>query len=75
MLKAINIKGYRFGRNANQWYSDGFAMLDTETDTFVSLDGFTPYILRTKKLVQACIDAGWPETMKRVAHSGTRQAG
>ncbi|MCH5340094.1 MAG: hypothetical protein J1E01_01375 [Acetatifactor sp.] len=68
MIKAVNMKTYRFGKLANIRYS-GFGMLDTETNTFVSFDSVTPYVLDTKKIIQSCIDAGWPETLKRVAQA------
>lgn len=68
MMKAVNMKNYRFGKNANSYY-EGFGILDTETDTFASFDGRDPYVLRRKHIVQSCIDAGWTETMKRVAHA------
>ena len=66
MIKAVNMKNYKFGKLANIEYI-GFGMLDTETNTFVSYDGFKPYVLERKKMIQSCIDAGWPATMKRVA--------
>lgn len=68
MIIAVNMKGYKFGKLANIRYS-GFGMLDTETNTFVSFDGTTPYVLNTKKLIQSCIDGGWAETLKRAAHA------
>lgn len=68
MIKAVNMKTYRFGKLENIMYS-GFGMLDTETNTFVSFDGVKPYVLDTKKIIQSCIDAGWPETLKRTAHA------
>ena len=67
MIKAVNMKSYRFGKYGNIEYH-GFGMLDTETDTFVSFDGRTPYVLATKKIIQSCIDANWPESLKRAAH-------
>lgn len=68
MIKAVNMKNYRFGKKANIAYK-GFGMLDTETDTFVSFDGINPYVLATKKVIQGCIDGNWPETLKRVIHA------
>lgn len=69
MIKAVNMKGYEFGGKGYSFIMEGFGMLDTETDKFVSHDGRIPYVLRSKKLVQSCIEAGWPETFpKRVAH-------
>lgn len=68
MIKAVNMKSYKFGKRANIMYS-GFGMLDTETNTFVSFDGVTPYVLTTKKIIQSCIDARWPETLKRAVHA------
>jgi hypothetical protein len=69
MIKAVNIKGYRFGKLGNRSYGRGFAMVDTERDEFVSWDGKTPYVLESKKLIQSCINAGWPATMKRCTHA------
>lgn len=68
MLKAVNMKGYRFGKNANIEYN-GFGMLDTSTGTFVSHDGRRPYTFSLKRTAQSCIDAGWPVGMARVAHA------
>ena len=68
MIKAVNMKGYRFGKLANIEYK-GFGMLDIETNTFVSFDGVKPYVLTTKKFVQSCIDAEWPKTLERVNHA------
>lgn len=68
MIKAVNMKNYRFGKNANQYYI-GFGMLDTETNTFVSLDGIHPYVLGTKKIIEACIAGDWAATLERVAHA------
>lgn len=68
MIKAVNMEKYRFGKLGNKGYV-GFGMLDTKTDTFVSLDGFNPYVLRKKRIIQLCIDECQPETMKRVAHA------
>ncbi len=68
MIKAVNMKKYRFGKLANRQYI-GFGMLDTEANEFFSFDGQNPYVLTTKKIIQSCIDAGWPETMKRVTHA------
>lgn len=68
MIKAVNMKSYRFGKLANRYYK-GFGMLDTETNTFVSFDGVNPYVLGSKKYIQSCIDGDWPKTMRRVAHA------
>lgn len=68
MIKAVNMKNYRFGKLSNKRYI-GFGMLDTESNTFVSFDGITPYVLSSKKYIQSCIDGNWPETLKRVSHS------
>ncbi len=68
MIKAVNMKNYRFGKLANKQYI-GFGMLDTKTNEFLSFDGQNPYVLTTKKIIQSCIDAEWPETMKRVTHA------
>lgn len=69
MIKAVNMKNYRFGKSANKYYI-GFGMLDTDTNTFVSFDGCTPYVLSTKKYIQSCIDGDWAKSMYRVAHAG-----
>lgn len=68
MMKAVNMKNYRFGKMANRMYI-GFGILDTETDEFVSHNGKDPFVLTTKKHVQSCIDADWPATLQRVAHA------
>lgn len=68
MIKAVNMKNFRFGKAGNVRYV-GFGMLDTETNDFVSFDGCTPYVLKTKKLIESCIAAEWPETMKRAQHA------
>ena len=69
-MKAVNMKNFRFGTGYTCFYFSGFGMYDEETKTFVSADGRMPYVLRTKKLVEACIAA---ETYKafpaRVAHN------
>ena len=70
MIKAVNMKNYRFGKLGNYRY-EGFGMLDTETNTFVSYNGSDPYVLRTKKIIQSCIDAKWFETMNRCTHFGS----
>ena len=69
MLKAVNMKNYRFGKKANIG-AYGFGILDEETNTFVSLEGFRPYCLRTKKIMQSIIDSGWCDQMERVAYTG-----
>ncbi len=68
MIKAVNMNKYRFGKLANISYK-GFGMYDTESDTFVSYDGIVPYVLTTKKMIESCILADWPSTLKRVAHA------
>lgn len=68
MIKAVNMKNYRFGKLGNIYYK-GIGMLDTESNTFLSMNGKDPYVLTTKKVIQSCIDGGWPVTMKRVAHA------
>lgn len=65
MIKAVNMKTFRFGKLGNSYYI-GFGMYDTDTEKFLSLDGIQPYVLRTKKTIQSCIDGGWPATMKQV---------
>lgn len=66
MIKAVNMKGFRFGKNANMGFRRGFGMLNTETNEFYSFDGVTPYVLETKKLVQSCINGNWVDTLKTV---------
>lgn len=67
MIKAVNIKGYKFGNGVYKFFfSAGFAMMDTDTNEFLSMDGVRPYVLRTKKLVNSCIDGEWPKKMLRV---------
>lgn len=66
MIKAVNMKNYRFGKNGSRAYK-GFGIIDTETNTFASFDGFHPYVLAQKKYIQSCIDGGWVETLDRVA--------
>lgn len=65
MLKAVNMKNYRFGKLSNIVY-EGFGAIDTETNEFISFDGSTPYVLRTKKIMQSVIDADWAMTMNSV---------
>lgn len=65
MIKAVNIKPYRFGKLGNMAYSKGFAMLDTDTNEFLSADGKFPYVLETKKIIQSCIDAGWEDILRK----------
>lgn len=68
MIKAVNMKGYRFGKLGNiEW--KGYAMLDTDTNEFLSIDGFKPYVLTRKKYIQSCIDGGWASDMKRVNYT------
>lgn len=68
MIIAVNMKNYRFGYNGCVGFN-GFGMLDTETGKFVSHDGKYPYVLRTKKLVTACINNGCPEAFAaRIDH-------
>lgn len=64
MIKAVNMKNYRFGKLGNKRFS-GFGAIDTDTNSFVSFDGINPYVLGTKKLIQSCIDAGWCNELKR----------
>lgn len=56
MIKAVNMKGYKFGKLASRMYA-GFGMLDTETDEFLSFDGFHPYVLDRKKLFSLALMA------------------
>ena len=66
-MKAVNMKGYKFSTSGGFKFTiSGFGILDEETGTFASFDGRTPYVLRSKKLIQSCIEAGWTESMKRV---------
>lgn len=66
MLKAVNMKGYKFGTKGYKFSMNGFGMVNPETNEFASFDGKVPYVLRTKKLIESCIDGGWPEKMLRV---------
>jgi len=66
MLKAVNMKWYRFATKGGKFAMHGFGMVDTETNEFASFDGKVPYVLRTKKLIESCIADGWPEKMLRV---------
>ena len=69
MIIAVNMKNYKFGAGRFTCSMQGFGMLDTDTDQFVSMDGRVPYVLRTKKIVEGCIAAGWPEQIRlRVSH-------
>lgn len=68
MMKAVNMKGYKFGSGSYKFTMNGFGMFDTETEEFVSFDGKIPYVLRTKKLTEICIEGKWPEKLKRVKH-------
>lgn len=65
MIKAVNMKNFRFGKNGNVEYI-GFGMWDEETNEFCSFDGFRPYVLAKKKYIDSCIAADWAETLKRV---------
>ena len=65
MIKAVNMKDYRFGKLGNIHYT-GFGMINTETKEFYSFDGKLPYVLRTKRIMESCIAGGWFETMKTV---------
>lgn len=65
MIKAVNMKGYRFGKTGSIRYV-GFGMLDEESNSFFSFDGKTPYVLPVKKIIQSCIDAGWQGSMVAV---------
>lgn len=64
MIKAVNIKNYKF-KNGSAYFSRGYAMIDTETNEFVSFDGVLPYVLDRKNIIQSCIDGGWWQQMKR----------
>lgn len=69
MFKVVNMKGYRFGEKKNiEWI--GFGIIDEKTNSFISLEGFKPYCLATKKIMQSVIDSGWCEGMERVAFTG-----
>ena len=67
-MKAVNMKNYRFGQQANHQYI-GFGILDEATNTFASFDGKNPYVLPIKKTIQSCIDAGWADSLKRVGYT------
>lgn len=68
MIITVNMKNYKFGKQANRIYK-GFGMLDTETDEFISHDGFAPYVLTKKYIAQSMIDCGWAASLKTVQHS------
>lgn len=67
MIKAVNMKNYKFKRGSYTVWYVGFGILDTETNEFLSMDGKNPYVLNTKKIVQSCIDAGWTAKMTGIA--------
>lgn len=71
MFKAVNVKDYRFGKNGCIIF-EGFAILDTESNEILSMDGRLPYVLNRKKVIQSCIDGGWVDTMKRVTFTTRR---
>lgn len=66
-MKAVNMKNYKFGKLGNTYY-EGFGILDTETNSFVSLDGIHPYVLAKKSIIQICIDDNLLGETKRVAY-------
>lgn len=66
MYKVVNMRNYRFGALKNIMYI-GFGILDMSNNTFVSYDGFEPYVIDKKYIMQSVVDADWPATMKRVA--------
>ena len=70
MIKAVNMKNFKFKATSfGSVMYRGFGMLDTETNSFVSFDGVHPYVLKSKKIIQSCIDGNWPETLERVDYS------
>lgn len=62
MLKAVNMKAYRFGKLGNIRYT-GFGILNTESGKFLAHNGH-PYVLRTKLLAQNCIDNHFENIMR-----------
>ena len=64
-MKAVNMKNYRFGTKGFAFMMEGFGMYDEETDSFASIDGRVPYVLRTKKAIEACIEADFPNVVCR----------
>ena len=63
-MKAVNMKNYKFGDKVKWYYVKGFGMYDEATNSFASMDGKTPYILDTKKLMEACIAADFESICK-----------
>lgn len=55
-MKAVNMKNYKFEKKTTTSIYKGFGILNEETNTFVSLDGTHPYVLGSKKAIQACIN-------------------
>lgn len=66
MYKVVNMKNYRFG-NLNHIQYVGFGIINLDTNTFVSLDGFKPYVLDRKYIMQSVVDSGWCEELKKVS--------
>lgn len=65
-MKAVKMNHMIAGKYVKLLFRDGFGFLDERTGEFASWDGNVPYVLRTKKLAQACIMEGWPEDLRRV---------
>ena len=67
MIKAVNMKGYRFGK-LGSWSYKGFGMLDTDTNSFISQCGRHPWTFDRKKDAQRIIDEeSWIYGLKRAA--------
>ena len=66
MYKVVNMKNYRFGTLKNIQYV-GFGIINLDTNTFVSLDGFKPYVLDRKYIMQSVVDSGCCEDLKKVS--------
>ena len=66
MYKVVNMKNYRFG-NLNNIQYVGFGIINLDTNTFVSLDGFKPYVLDRKYIMQSVVDSGCCEDLKKVS--------
>lgn len=66
-MKAVNMKNYKFEKEATTSIYMGYGILDEETNTFVSLDGVHPYVLCKKSTAQTCINGALDlETCERV---------
>ena len=66
MYKVVNMKNYRFGSLKNKQYVR-FGIINLDTNTFVSLDGFKPYVLDRKYIMQSVVDSECCEDLKKVS--------